>query len=596
MKVKTIMDNKAEQNNSALRALLDECIQTGFVRGAERTLGMLAERKALEKWEYEYYIAFIDIVDGGLRNLINAEYELKKIIKEAPKDSKIKSNAYYLLAQVYGLLGDIDSFCSIAIEEIDTELNTAQVYYCFQLLCKALDRKYFIENTDEFKKLDKCIKRLKTIYGKVTFSCELRSLDGFFLLRNTLSVLAEYYDYLSIYKSIDSPDTPGNLPNAEPKNQDESDELQIYLKIPEVIRYGYRLGITFDDITESHYYFFKAIELIKECNSNLADEIVAQFTDPFKYDETFPERLSKAAYEQYLLKVYDTIYDDKDFIDFFFELKEDLIESKQISFYTELLYKAYYRALNCNSDKLEEISNELEEAYGKIPDWYKKDIMVFNKLSKESQILYKSAYNNYMNATSSENYGCMDAGMLSLGFFRVIELEFKKQLIINIFKDNSDFTDAVNRMRSCYPPRANNNKYTINFPDIIDSNAPTIKTLNFSYSIGCIENSSDKPLTLEKMDVILYFLSEECAVDSDMQSYVDDIRKSFYDRLSEKGKEAAKKDEIRKYITTKQRSYFRNPPAHAVYLPLYKAEEFLEYVDNVITKLHTEWLKQSDTE
>ena len=92
----------------------------------------------------------------------------------------------------------------------------------------------------------------------------------------------------------------------------------------------------------------------------------------------------------------------------------------------------------------------------------------------------------------------------------------------------------------------------------------------------------------------LRFLEDKCRVEKEWQPYQQALRQMVYDVLSEDGIEAIQDGTIEKAISEKLREEYRNPPAHARYLPFSKACECRDHVNETLLKLHTQWLKKSE--
>ncbi len=542
---------------------------------ANRLIGALSTRKEeLDAGEYEYFSALVYNKSARKYYLRKALKELKKI----PRDSKEYALSFGIRAEIYAKLGDYDGFLN-TLAKAETLSFESAVYY-LQLMLLNLESKRFktLNSSGEYNidsVVEKCISSVNEQFSDQ--KPDMSKPQCFYILENVCEAARKILNYFRLTDfELDASEVKDSGLSLSPER--EAELMEIINQAPAEI---YKQQVIIAASFGADY-----------CDSLLEYIIILAYrysldkaVECMNYIMAVNARDSKTTLLS--LKIAYAFLDDGDFALSFENDIENFKNHLSEDDYKAWLMTAYYSALRSRSDALDRLDEEIKNSFNNIGELEEDKAYnaVYGRLSKEGRLLLQSAYENYNSAIDTD-YGWKDAGMLSLGFFRIIELEFKEQLIEKALKNNPDFETKVNNMRGAYPYNSNKAKYKATFSD-------TGKEFNFNETINCIQN---KPMTMERIDLTLFFLSEECNVDSDIEAYVNDIRNVFYSALTDAGKEAAKKDEIRKYISYDKRDEFRNPPAHANYLPIDKVEDCKEWVFEALSKLFNDWMKPSDAE
>ena len=559
---------------------LQIALNMDFELEANRVIGALSTRKEeLDAGEYEYFSALV-------YNKSVRKYYLKKALKELekiPQDSKEYALSFGVRAEIYAKLGDYESFLN-TLAKAETLSFESAVYY-LQLMLLNLESKRFktLNSSGEYdidSVVEKCISSVNEQFSAVM--PDMSKPQCFYILENVCEAARKILNYFKLTDfELDASEVKDSGLSLSPAR--EAELMEIYSQAPaEIYKQQVIIAASFDaDYWDSLLEYI--IILAYRYSLDKAVECMNRFFAEYAMADN--ARDSKTTLLR--LKVAYAFLDDGDFALSFENDIENFKNDLSEDYYKAWLLTAYYSALRSRSDALDRLDEEIKNSFNNIGEFEEDKAYnaVYGRLSKEGRLLLQSAYENYNSAIDTD-YGWKDAGMLSLGFFRIIELEFKEQLIEKALKNNPDFETKVNNMRGAYPYNSNKAKYKATFSD-------TGKEFNFNETINCIQN---KPMTMERIDLTLFFLSEECNVDSDIEAYVNDIRNVFYSALTDAGKEAAKKDEIRKYISYDKRDEFRNPPAHANYLPIDKVEDCKEWVFEALSKLFNDWMNPSDAE
>jgi hypothetical protein len=190
------------------------------------------------------------------------------------------------------------------------------------------------------------------------------------------------------------------------------------------------------------------------------------------------------------------------------------------------------------------------------------------QLSPMGQLALRSAT---WDLKSAENESSLwkDAGMISLGFFRILELEFNERLIfpmlelLHMESLNSDFSALkANELRGIV-------KKAVDFWDKM------IRQINRA-------RLEQKGLELGAIELLLRKLADPEGVDASLKSR---FRSVLLPRLSSTGIEAFESGELASLIDESQREKFRNPPAHTRYVDLETAQECKAHVHQALQRL-----------
>jgi hypothetical protein len=189
------------------------------------------------------------------------------------------------------------------------------------------------------------------------------------------------------------------------------------------------------------------------------------------------------------------------------------------------------------------------------------------KLSAMGQLAYRSAKWD-LDALLESDFECRDAGMASLGFFRIIELEINYRIIFPVARkvEESDMFGAVDSMqvnsKNAERRRESWRKVCVDLKRAYERKG---------MELGAIEVFLNK-VRGEKLDGIDKEIKQE------FQNFIRPI-------LTKHGWDAFQSGEIVADIAKEVREKFRNPPAHSRYLPISLARECKDHVDSALARL-----------
>ena len=200
------------------------------------------------------------------------------------------------------------------------------------------------------------------------------------------------------------------------------------------------------------------------------------------------------------------------------------------------------------------------------------DKKIYNFLSEQGRLAYEAAEWQFAKS-QEEDYGWRDAGMISLSFYRILEVELNRQFIIPLLSKigysrlNNEYKKRLNTLS-----KENKNKYIKKWETILNTyhtmendgwsgNGFMLGVLNrFFRAIGSEYDATDPLGTLirENLGTVL-------------NSYgIEQFDNGFFEAVTNR-------DTINKY---------RNPPAHTRYLPYEIACECREVFRKTILQLN----------
>lgn len=283
-----------------------------------------------------------------------------------------------------------------------------------------------------------------------------------------------------------------------------------------------------------------------------------------------------------MLRAARTFLLDEGFVDLFlrnYSYYEEYFEPKLLRHW---LTEAYFTALSCEHPRQAELREKLDALCPAQDAAFEDDVTyrsVWGMLTDSGKLLYASAESSYRAARDSD-YGWKDAGMLSLGFFRLLEVELRQRLLVDVFGKK----DPVVRQ---WLQEVEERKKD---PDGSRFGMVTVGKEKFELSRTLIALKQPEKLTMEQMEFCFYLLSEQAETAPEWAVYRDALRQKLYSVLSDEGIRASKDGSIARAICQQKRQEFRNPPAHARYLPIEKAGECRDYVNQTILTLCGKWL------
>ena len=159
--------------------------------------------------------------------------------------------------------------------------------------------------------------------------------------------------------------------------------------------------------------------------------------------------------------------------------------------------------------------------------------------------------------------------MISLGFFRILELEFNERLITPMLEmlDLEMLDREISALTGAKP--SGHRKKAVEFWEKMKVSLHRAKEYRKGIELGALE-------------LILAKISQATGSDINIKSL---LRSSLFPALSTEGIEALNSGELARLLDQSAREKFRNPPAHSRYLHLSTARECKAYVENVLNRL-----------
>ncbi len=188
--------------------------------------------------------------------------------------------------------------------------------------------------------------------------------------------------------------------------------------------------------------------------------------------------------------------------------------------------------------------------------------------SPMGKLALRAAYADLL-AAERHDSAWRDAGMVSLGFFRVLELEINHRLIIPLLDGCSEVDNVAGLDRLRGGEQTRKVKKAIEFWDR-------------AFSMNERAVNGRKGMELGIVEIFLEKLRDAAGCDSD-------IKAVFRDRLqyllSGDGRQAFAGGDLSRLVNQEARERFRNSPAHTRYVGLPRAREAKDYVEDALSKL-----------
>lgn len=235
----------------------------------------------------------------------------------------------------------------------------------------------------------------------------------------------------------------------------------------------------------------------------------------------------------------------------------------------ELLTVAYCDVCRRNRKEQEEKLYELFNTYGIDVEDIQSNILrrtICDSLSPIGKIEYKAACIQY-DCLTGLDYGINDAGMISMGFYRIIENESNERIWLPISK-KMDYAE-ISRLYEHDKNALATNKEKSEFGSRWSSNIKTLKTM--SEEDG--SNSEKKRLMLGALGILIEELHQE-------YSLAQYIRRFLFEQLTDDGVREFNNGKLDEWYSNSTRNKFRNLPAHNKYLSLKIATEAKNYVED----------------
>ena len=230
----------------------------------------------------------------------------------------------------------------------------------------------------------------------------------------------------------------------------------------------------------------------------------------------------------------------------------------------------------CNLDPKEKYA-DLNRAHPEIFYYGENDYqnrVIVASLSLRGLAAFEIAEWFYTNSKSIHS-DWLDAGLLSLSYIRIIELELNARLIVPLL-ERIDLEKAQKLLEDLRKVRT-----STKWQKRLDTWGTLIANLN---KIKNPNNTVDG-LELGNLDVFIGKIAK-----SKEDSLAEIFQSQMLELLSDDGKEAFFKGDINRIISIEIREKYRNPPAHTRYLPYEIAKECRYFVKDSLFKMQ-KWFK-----
>lgn len=196
---------------------------------------------------------------------------------------------------------------------------------------------------------------------------------------------------------------------------------------------------------------------------------------------------------------------------------------------------------------------------------------IYHYLSDNGKRAYAAAEWIYEESTK-EDYGWRDAGMLSLAYYRIIELELNKKIIIPLLSST-----GYEKLNSVFYQRVK---------ELSGEEKKNYKS-KWSLILSCYSDMEQKSFSDKFMMLgVMYHLFKNIGASYDTQDPLAGlIRTSLDNVLTSDGKEEFDNGYFENLVDANTREKYRNPPAHTKYLTYETACECRKVFEKTILHL-----------
>ena len=537
-----------------LMVRLNYALNRDLKDASNRLVGMLQMvRDKLDPGEYAYFSAMVYMKESDKTSLDKAYKELKKIPETAVEYGASRG----MLAEVLARKGNPGDF--LEVFNYTAHINPFAMCCYVQQLILNTPFQSTTEGSVEQAGQSEAMQQLLIVFEKLA-DCEINNLEitgeekeYFVYLNNVLEASKQIYHFIQ------------ELPYLAPNNLDQA-------ILPGTVNRAHTLlTIT------APLYNHALMQLLAENTKENRMQFVTKYFN-------FPQKGSVTAVSprfDLMLRASRAFLLDDEFVDFFLQYYKTYEKFFDEKLLLQWLTEAYFTALSCEHPRQAELRGRLDKLCPNQDSDFEDDVTcrsVWGMLTGPGKLLYASAESSYRAARDSD-YGWKDAGMLSMGFFRLVEEELRQRLLVNVFgKKDPDVSQWLREVEQRRKEESDGDRYA----------KVTVGKEAFDLSRTLIALKQPEKLTMEQMEFCFYLLSEQAETAPEWTAYRDALRQKFYRVLSAEGIQAAKDGRIAQAIC--QRQSYRNPPAHARYLSIEKAGECRDYVNQTIRTLCCTWL------
>ena len=475
----------------------------------------------------------------GFDKFMNGNYlEAKKDLDKIKFENTEYNSSIWLKLEILAIEGEIETFLKVINESNAGYFDYWQLmYWQMELLLNNKDENLSLENF--FQEISAFTETFDKPHGSNYYSYKVINL-----LLSVCNELIEIYEDIDTYKNV----------TEEIIENDELNKRVYILKIILII-YSKDIEIWFGN-NENLLPLIKGREKLISLCVNL-------FNDTSVY-------LISEDLELFYLKEY---------ILFLFRNKENNLAFSLISKHLEKIEDAFSKN---NQNSIEIISSYcmqklLDNTNDAICNKYKKIIendsfvtelkskQVYKFLSENAKIAFISAEWQF-NKSQEENYGWKDAGLISLAYFRVIEVELNTRIVIPLFD-----SIGIEQIENLY----------YEYKSYLNSSREVEKYTNKWNSI--IRSYKDRhSLELGSLERLFGYISYRSKRKDTLSNKLQEL---FLTLLTDEGKKAFQERFFEDIVNKEIREKFRNPPSHTRYLSYTTACECKEFVMDTLNKL-----------
>ena len=527
--------------------LKDRFMKAVMLRKKSAAFKILGRLSRLDPGESRYFESIAHYNNGEYMDAI-------RFAKKIPEGSPDYSSAAALILKCYALMGDYKGFFDYLANCIKVKVSNYYLIYLLQVL---------IYNLRDAREIDECAAAFDTLDGE-------RIIAG-----------AEASDSKNAERSIADSEAEDIVSKRELLRNSAKLALEKIELLDEIELYGSKDES--EEIPDELAYRYIKVnnalsvfpELAEQLNNNPSKEKVSEallcmllnnYTPLFEdYYTAFEVQRQLGQHDLFIKNVVANA--------------ENLLVWQDDRAW-KLIEAAYVESVVQNDGESRDKLYRIIEKAGRLDerrlDNYVGDARIRNGLSAPGRIAYESAEWQYRKA-AEEDYGWKDAGMLSLAYFRIIELEMNIKIVLPALKavGYENISQTYNEILSSCNPK--------------DKDYLTKRWGQLMSEFRKISDGIVGGLMLGPLEYLFRIMQESCSYRA--PNYVDyKLARLVYGGIAAQfggpeGQQALSSGRLRSIIRAENRERFRNPPAHTKYLHIEVARECKRFVDESLCQL-----------
>ncbi len=507
-------------------------------KDSRMALKLLGDIRRIEPEHASYYEAYIDYQDERYEDALHYLDNVRKGQTYYHDAINLKLNSLAMLGREEDFFKLINSLIKSKIR-----LNQDYVYYCTQLLI--LNSKDCSDNI--YKKITSYKRKFSKQQNPYYRNCIRRY--SYRAMINGLNILRNYGNETIMDESL-------NLREIDKKN------LQKYNKVAQFLWCGTEFFFTGNNKRAMDY------GSTFECTLMNAISFIRD-----KYAGSTNKTLPDASLDDYLF-AFNALYDTGEYEDFYIQVMYHFDYFKSLESLPNVrmtLERAYVEGC-----ALGRADNELVEL---VNSWHlEKEFANEINISRMKRILPSNAWKAYEAAewqfskSKEEYYDWKDAGMISLAYFRIIEMVLNYWIIVPLAKNKGTelslkYSEQLSQMSS-----NQKNSYKFKWRTIIKS----LKDIE--------NNPSGEGMMLGPMEYLFRNIGSEYTSDDEVATIIINELGSI---LNSGWEQAVQANIPETLISKSVRDKYRNPPAHCKYLSYDIACECRTYTTDALMTIHS---------